>query len=211
MSLAQQTISETIPEGYMQNAMGHLVPAGQVSEQDQLRDQLVNDLAPAAIALHESLKAFKQKALEDIEDLITIAGERYGAKLGGKKGNVSLTSYNGKYKVVRAFREVIAFTEEIEAGKALIDNCLKRWSSNADPHLQAVVEQAFRTNTQGEIRTGKILDLMRLQIDDDEWKNAMQALRDAMKNCGTAVYVRVYERIGKSDQYKPIALDLASV
>ena len=206
-----QAVQHDIPAGYMQDAMGRLVPADQVSEQDQLRDQLVNDLAPAAIALHESLKAFKQKALEDIEDLITIAGERYGAKLGGKKGNVSLTSYNGKYKVVRAFREVIAFTEEIEAGKALIDSCLKRWSSNADPHLQAVVEQAFRTNTKGEIRTSKILDLMRLDIDDDEWKSAMQALRDAMKNCGTAVYIRVYERIGKSDQYKPIPLDLASV
>ncbi len=32
-----------------------------------------------------------------------------------------------------------------------------------------------------------------------------------MKNTGTAVYVRLYERIGKSDQYRPIPLDLASV
>jgi len=206
-----QAVQPHIPEGYMMDSQGRLVPADQVSEQDQLRDQLVNELVPKGLALHQMLKDYKDQALNDIEDLVTIAGERYGAKLGGKKGNVTLTSYDGQYKVVRNFREVIAFTEEIEAGKALIDNCLRRWSTNADPHLMAVVEQAFRTNTKGEIRTGKILDLMRLSIDDDEWKRAMEALKDAMKNTGTAVYVRLYERIGKSDQYRPIPLDLASV
>lgn len=200
-----------IPEGYLQNAQGHLVPVENISEQDQLRDQLVSELVPKAQDLHAALKAFKDQALTDIDDLVAIAGERYGAKIGGKKGNVSLTSYDGQFKVVRAFREVIAFTEEIEAGKALIDACLRRWSADADPHLLAVVEQAFRTNTKGEIKTGKILDLMRLEIDDDEWQRAMQALRDAMKNTGTAVYVRLYERVGKSDQYKPIPLDLAAV
>ncbi len=167
-----QAVQPHIPEGYMMDSQGRLVPADQVSEQDQLRDQLVNGLVPKALGLNQALKAFKDEALTDIDDLVTIAGERYGAKLGGKKGNVTLTSYDGQYKVVRSFREVIAFTEEIEAGKALIDNCLRRWSTNADPHLMAVVEQAFRTNTKGEIRTGKILDLMRLSIDDDEWKRS---------------------------------------
>ena len=206
-----KTTQTPAPEGYRMNAQGHLVPLANISEQDQLRDQLVSELVPKAQDLHAALKAFKDQALTDIDDLVAIAGERYGVKIGGKKGNVSLTSYDGQFKVVRPFREVIAFTEEIEAGKTLIDSCLRRWSADADPHLLAVVEQAFRTNTKGEIKTGKILDLMRLEIDDEEWKRAMQALRDAMKNTGTAVYVRLYERIGKSEQYKPIPLDLAAV
>lgn len=200
-----------IPEGYLMNAQGHLVPVENITEQDQLRDQVVNELVPIALELRDQMQAFKSRALQDIDELIDIAFERYGAKIGGKKGNVSLTSFDGEYKIVRENREVIAFTEEIEAGKALIDNCLRRWSEDAEPHLLAVVAQAFRTNTKGEIKTGKILDLMRLEIDDDEWKRAMQALRDAMKNNGTAVYVRVYQRVGRSEQYRPIALDLASL
>lgn len=201
----------TIPDGFMQKPNGDLVRVENVREQDLLRDQLVRDLVPKAIAINEALAAFKTCALDDIADLVTIAGERYGANLGGTKGNVSLTTYDGQYKVQRAYREVVQFTEEIEAAKALIDNCLARWSEGANENIQAVVSQAFRTNTKGEIKTGKVLDLMRLDIQDEEWEQAMSALKDALQSVGTAVYVRVYERIGKTDQYRPIPLDLASV
>ena len=39
----------------------------------------------------------------------------------------------------------------------------------------------------------------------------MQAIKDSIQSCGTAVYVRVYERVGDSDQYQAIPLDLAAV
>lgn len=200
-----------VPEGYMQNAAGHLVPKANIREQDLIRDQLVNTLAPQAIALSKALDEFKKSALKDIEDLVTIAGDRYGVKLGGKKGNVSLVSYDGRYKVQRTFRELISFTEELEAAKVLIDNCLVRWSEGANDNIRAVVTQAFRTNTKGEIKTGKILDLMRLDIDDEEWLMAMSALKDALQSVGTAVYIRVYERMGTTDQYRPISLDIAAL
>jgi hypothetical protein len=50
-----------------------------------------------------------------------------------------------------------------------------------------------------------------LEIDDDHWKAAMQAVRDSIMVSGSAVYIRVYERIGDSDNYKAIPLDLAVV
>ena len=207
----QRPVQPHIPEGYMMNAAGHLVPANQVREQDLLRDALVSELAPEAIRLHEALTDFKKKALADIDDLVAIAGERYGVQLGGKKGNISLTTYDGRFKVQRTFREVVGFTEEIEAAKELIEHCLNRWTEDANQNVRAIVGQAFRTNTKGEIKTGKVLELMRLDIQDDEWQRAMEALKDALQNVGTAVYVRVYERIGQSEHYKPIPLDLAAV
>lgn len=154
---------------------------------------------------------FKKFALTEIADLVTVAGDRYGINLGGKKGNVSLLSFDGRYKVTRQYREVVAFTEEIEAAKALIDSCLERWSEGANINIKAVVSQAFRTNTKGEIKTGKVLDLMRMDIDDEEWTRAMNALKDALQSVGTAVYVRLYERVGESDNYRPISLDIASL
>ncbi len=200
-----------IPEGYRQNAKGDLVPEANIKEQDLLRDQVVLSLAAKALDVNKALAELKALALGDIEDLVTISGERYGVKLGGKKGNVSLVSFDGRYKVQRQFREVVAFTEEIEAAKALIDSCLFRWSEGANTNIKAVVSQAFRTNTKGEIKTGKILDLMRLKIDDEEWELAMCALKDALQSVGTAVYVRVYERVGQSDQYRAIPLDIATL
>lgn len=204
-------MSEKTPDGYMKNALGHLVPRANVREQDLMRDEVARNLATQASALNQALSEFKKKALGDMADLIKIAGERYEVTLGGKKGNVSISSYDGKYKVQRSVADRIQFTEEIEAAKALINQCIARWSEGANDNIRAIVDRAFSKDTKGQIKTSAVLDLMRLEIDDAEWKRAMEAIRDSIQTTGTAIYVRVYERIGDSDQYKAIPLDLAAV
>jgi len=206
----QSTLTK-VPDGMRINADGHFVPEANIRDQDLLRDEVVMGLVPKAIALSAEISSFKTAALKDISDLIEIAADRYNAKLGGKKGNVSLVSFDGQYKLQRTFREVVAFTEEIEAAKALIDSCLIRWSEGANDNIRTVVSQAFRKNKSGEISTGKVLDLMRMEIDDEEWNRAMLALKDALKSNGTAVYIRLYKRVGTTDQYQPISLDIASL
>ncbi|MCC4118920.1 DUF3164 family protein, partial [Aromatoleum toluclasticum] len=102
---------------------------------------------------HKALKDFKARALNDIADLVKIAGERYEVTLGGKKGNVSITTYDGRYKVQRSVAERITFTEELVAAKALINACIERWSQGANPHIRALVDRAFRTDSKGQIKT----------------------------------------------------------
>ena len=199
------------PAGYMRNAANHLVPIDQVREQDLLRDQVAREIAVEAVALNQRLREFKARALGDVADLVRIAGEKYEVNLGGKKGNVQISTYDGQYKVVRQVAERIAFTEELEAAKVLINGCIERWSEGANPHLRALVDRAFRTDTKGQIKTTAVLELLRLEIDDAEWQRAMEAIRDSIQSTGTATYVRVYQRIGDSDQYRAIALDLAAV
>lgn len=200
-----------VPAGYMQNAAGHLVPTDQVREQDLLRDEVARDLAEEARVLNRALTAFKRRALTDIADLVRIAGERYDVKLGGTKGNVQICTYDGRYKIARQVAERITFTEELEAAKALINACIERWSQGANPHIRALVDRAFRTDSKGQIKTAAVLELLRLEIDDDEWISAMDAIKDSIQATGTAIYVRVYERVGDSDQYRAIPLDLAAV
>jgi hypothetical protein len=195
----------------MKNAAGHLVPMEQIREQDLLRDEVVRQLARRAEEIAAELAAFKSRALSDVADLVRIAGEKYGASLGGKKGNVSLMSFDGRYKITRSVAERIVFTEELEAAKSLIDDCITRWSNGANPNIRALVDRAFRTDNKGQIKTAAVLELLRLEIDDAEWKNAMLAIRDSIQTTGTAIYVRVYRRVGDSDQYEPIPLDLACV
>lgn len=209
--MQQQNITETIPAGYMKNALGHLVPEANVREQDKLRDQVVRELVTHAINANAQLVTLKKKALGDIDDLVKIAGERYGVTMGGKKGNISISTYDGKYKVQRAVADVLQFTEEMEAAKVLIMACIKRWSQDANPHISALVSRAFAPGRNGQLKTSAVLDLLRIDIDDAEWKKAMDALKDSIHASGTAVYVRIYERIGDSDQYKAIPLDLADV
>lgn len=199
-----------IPDGYMRNPAGHLVPRDQVREQDLLRDQVAAGLADRAINIHEQLKAFKARSLQDIADLVRISAEKYKVSIGGEKGNVTITTFDGKYKIVRAYAERITFTEEIEAAKALINACIIRWSEGANDNIRALVDRAFRTDSKGQIKMSAVLELLRLEITDDEWKLAMQAIKDSIQSTGTAVYVRVYQRVDGTDQYSAISLDLAT-
>lgn len=200
-----------IPAGFVKNAVGHLVPEHQVREQDKLRDSVARELATQAVAISEALAAFKAKALGDIADLIAISAEKYQVKLGGKKGNVSIVTYDGRFKIERAMAERITFTEEILAAKELIDQCIRKWSEGADQHLRILVDRAFRANRQGQIKTGDVLSLLRVEIEDPDWQRAMEALKDSIQVNGTAVYIRVYQRVGNTDRYDPINLNIAAV
>lgn len=204
-------VTNNIPDGFRLNASGHLVPEDQISDQDKLRDQVARDLAAQAAALTAALRAFKTKALADIDDLVRISAERYGANLGGRKGNVTVTTFDGRYRVSRSVAERIAFSEEIEAAKELINSCILRWSEGGNANIRVLVDRAFRTDTRGQLKTAAILDLLRVEIDDPEWQAAMDALRDSIQVTGTAVYVRVHERVGNGDQYRQVPLDIAGV
>ncbi len=206
-----QPVQPHIPEGYLMNHKGDLVRVENIKEQDQLRDQLVNSLAPKAVEIHEALTAFKKLALQDIEDLVVIAGERYNVSLAGKKGNVTMRSFDGRYKIQRTYQERVGYTEEIEAAKALFDSFANRLAEGADPNIKVIINNAFRTNRNGEISVSEVLRLMRYEIVDDEWDLAVKALRDAMVGLGKAVYLGVFERIGDTDQYRRIPLDIAAV
>ncbi|WP_257835314.1 DUF3164 family protein [Burkholderia glumae] len=136
--------------------------------------------------------------------------EQYGTKLGGRKGNVTLYSFDGRYRIQRAIQDRIAFDERLQAAKAMIDECLRDWTSDARPEIQAIVTQAFATDKEGQINTGRVLALRRLDITDPRWLEAMRAIGEALQVIGSKSYVRVYERVGDTDQYVQIPLDIAN-
>lgn len=211
MAESQQSQSIQIPAGFVMNAAGHLVPEHQVREHDKLRDGVARELGNAAEHISALLTNFKKQALADIADLIAVSSERYGVTLGGQKGNVSITTYDGEFKIERAYADRIVFTEEILAARELINQCISAWSEGAHSHLRVLVDRAFRANRQGQLMVKDVLSLLRVEIDDADWKTAMQALKDSIQVNGTAVYIRVYKRHGNTDQYVPINLTLAGV
>lgn len=200
-----------VPEGFWQDAQGRLVPESMVKPIDQERDRLVKHLVDRASELSSELADFKAVAFGDIEAFIELSAEQYSAKVGGKKGNVTLYSYDGRFKIQRAVQESIVFDERLQAARALIDDCLRDWTQGARPEVVTLVNDAFRTDTKGEIRTARVLALRRLEISDERWQRAMKAIGEACQVIGSKSYIRVYERIGDSDQYKAISLDIAGV
>lgn len=199
-----------IPAGFRQDRQGRLVAEANIKPIDQARDELVLELVARAKALNAELRAFKARTFDDVAAFVSLSAEQYGVKLGGDKGNVSLMSFDGRYKVVRQIQELIRFDERLQAAKELIDDCLQEWSEGAREELKVLVTDAFRVDQQGNIRTGQVLGLRRLDIHDERWLEAMKAVAEAVQVVGTTSYVRVYER-DSLGRYQPINLALSEV
>jgi len=176
---------------------------------DLARDSLVLEITAKAKELSALIASSKAGFFADIAAFVALSAEQYEVKLGGDKGNVQLLSFDGRYKVLRAISETLVFDERLQAAKALIDACLQRWSEGAQPEIKVLINDAFQVDKSGNINTGRVLGLRRLAIDDEEWKRAMTAIGEALQVSGSRSYVRIYERVGTSDKYQPITLDLA--
>ena len=114
----------TIPPGYWQDANGNLVPESKVKDIDKLRHQVVTDLCAMARQQRDGLRQFKHGAFGEVAALVATSLEQYGVKTGGEKGNVTLVSFDGRFKVVRHMHDHIVFGEQLMAAKALIDQCV---------------------------------------------------------------------------------------
>lgn len=202
---------KTIPAGYREDARGALIPESSIKEIDKVRDELVQEIVRKAVQTHDVLKGFKNEVFGEIAAFVELSAEQYGANLGGKKGNVTLYSFDGKYKVQRAIAENLKFDERIQAAKALIEACLQDWTVGSRTELKAIIDRAFDVDKEGNLNTNKILALRRVDIQDPRWKCAMDAISDSVQVVGSKSYIRVYKRIDDTDRYEPISLDLASI
>lgn len=205
------TAVKTIPEGYMQDAKGALWPIETIKPIDIARDDLVHEIVANARIQSDLLAKFKAGVFGDIEAFIKLSGEQYGVSMGGKKGNVSLLSFDGRYKVQRAVSESLAFDERLQIAKELVNECIHLWSEGSRSEIRALINDAFQVDKEGMVNVARILGLRRLDIKDEKWQQAMQAIGESIQVAGSKTYFRVYERMGDTDKYQPISLDIAAV
>ena len=210
-NLQKQFTEKNAPEGYWVDAKDAFIPVKMLKPIDLVRDTLVGEIVTKAIELNKLMKEFKESSFGDIGAFVDLSANEYGVKLGGKKGNVMLYSFDGRYLIQRAMADRIAFDERLQAAKELIDQCLADWTEGARPELQILINRAFSTDKSGAVSTGAVLALRRYEIDDQRWHRAMEAIGESLQVIATSSYIRIYERIGDTDQYMPIALNMAPV
>jgi hypothetical protein len=199
-----------IPFGFKQDAKGRLIPEAQIKPIELERDDLTKDLIEEAKALQIQMQAFKRKAFADVAAFIQLSAEQYDIQLGGNKGNVTLLSFDGTYKIVRQNQDSIRFDERLAAAKALIDDCIQSWSEGSNSYIKILVNDAFQVDKEGKISTGRVLSLRRHDIQDERWQKAMQAISDSIMVTDSKNYIRFYER-DNNGKYQPISLDFANI
>jgi hypothetical protein len=195
---------------FMVDSQGRQVPLELVSEIDKLRDQTVRRIADEAMKMKEVLNGFKQRIHDDIYTFVELSANQFGKTWGGKKGNITLTSFDGSYRLVVAMDDTITFDERLQVARQIIGECLDRWSTDARPEIRLLVNDAFQVDKAGNISTSRVLGLRRLEISDPDWQKAMQAITESIQITGSKQYLRFYKR-DASGKYEQIPLDVAAL
>ena len=200
-----------VPTEWMKDSQGRLVPVSMVKEIDKLRDELVRKVVRKAQDASRTLRIFKEDAFSEISAFCALSAQEYDRLLGGAKGNISLVSYDGRFKVCRAIAENLAFDERLQVAKELIDECIHEWSGGTRPELMVLINDAFQVDRKGMVNSKRILSLRKFNIEDARWQKAMAAINDSLTVESSSIYLRVYERVEGTDQWRQLPLDLASV
>lgn len=202
--------TSTVLDGYRMNDKGHLIPVDKIKAIDLLRDETVMELITHAKELQKYITNTKDIVFDVFNGFLEVSAQEYDTKLGGKKGNVSIMSFDGKYKVQMAISDNLVFDERLQVAKSLIDECLTEWTKDSNDNIKAIIDNAFAVDKEGKINIRRVLALKNLKISDDKWLKAMQAISDAQQVVSSKEYIRFYERDGQG-KYQQISLDFANL
>lgn len=195
---------------YMADAKGGLMPIELVKPQHLLEDEQVRKVMGFALALSAQIARFKGHTTTDLGELDALLAQEYGLTKGGPKGNRSYKTVDGLFEIEVRVQDQIEFGPELQIAKGLVDQCLTEWAEDARPEIRAIVTKAFNTDKEGRINRTEIFMLLRLDIADERWKSAMQAVRDAMRITGSKSYIRFWMRDAFDAPRTSVTIDLAS-
>jgi len=210
MSAQKKKAANAKEQRFMTDSQGRQVPEELVKDIDKLRDQMVRRIADEAVKMKEVLNQFKERIRDEIYSFVEKSAGEYGVKWGGKKGNITLNTYDGKYRLLVQMNDNITFDERLQVARELIGKCLNKWSDGARQEIKLLVNDAFQVDKTGKISTARVLGLRRLDIQDKDWQKAMTAITESIQITGTKQYLRVYER-DDNGEYQMIPLDVAAL
>ena len=186
------------------------IPANFRKAVDEIKDEVVTNIFSDAKELEIRIKSFKEKSNASIQDYMSLLGNEYGVEYIGK-GNISLINHSNTFKIIKAIHNFIMFDEKLQVAKALIDECITEWSNGADERIKILVLEAFKVDKSGNVSTDRVLSLRKLNIDDERWNRAMDAITDSLSVTHSREYIRLYKRVDEYSQWEQLSLNIATI
>ncbi|WP_336288662.1 DUF3164 family protein [Bartonella sp. CB60] len=194
---------------YMKDAKGALVPVNMIRPVDLLEDETVRKIMTFAKDLSAQISRFNNHTITDLSDFDNLLAQEYGVQRRGKKGNCTYQSFDGLQRIRVQVQESFDFGPQLQIAKTLLDECLNEWAADARPEIRAIITRAFNTDKEGKVNRSEIFMLLRLDISDPRWQEAMRAIREAIRVTTSKEYVRFYERDTLESPWRPVTLDMA--
>ena len=201
-----------VPDGYLKDGKGNLVAIANIKQTDLIKDEFVKKAIDKALEMQETLAEFKQSLMAEADDFIELLAQEHGVNLGGKKGNVTLRTFDSQLKVTLQTQERIELGPELSLAKELIDQCLDEWTEGGNQNIKAIVSKTFNTDKQGSLNPQRILALRKLEISDDsgKWTKAMNIIAESVGVVDSTRFIRFYKQDDKGIE-QAVSLDIAKL
>jgi hypothetical protein len=198
-------------EGQWRRPNGRFVPEANISEYDRQKETLLIPMIREVRELSAMLVDAKRRAFAAWRQFESDVLEDYGVEVTTAKGNGTLYTFEQTYRVTMNSSAVLAFDNRLKAAQELISACIADWSKTANQNLVALVQEAFETDRHGMVNVRKILSLRRIEIDDERWHSAMEAIAEATMEIDRAAYLNFYERVERNgkQEWELIPLSMA--
>ena len=191
----------------MRDSNGNDIPLKYVSKYDKARDKAVRKI----LARFLKARAMLEEVVADsIAELNALAQTKESV---GVKGNFSARSFDGLIQASIRQQYNIFLDERVVKARELmlgyVEGVLAKVGGNDAQALRLIVAEAFKANAQGFLSTGKIMSLLRMEIDKDDWREAKRILQESIKPQKGKRYLVCETRISTQMEFEAIRLDIA--
>lgn len=189
------------------DASGHEVPVEYIDKTIKQRDKIVHSVIAKAQRLNKRLEQEKLAVVKSIQDYLASVAGKYGESW---KGNTTLYNFDKTLKIEVNISEHIEFDERLQIAKSKIDHCIERWSEGSRKEIATLIGSAFKVDKKGCINTKLILGLRQHKFDDDEWKEAMDIISDAICVVNSKAYYKFFIKNDK-DTWEVVQLNFSNI
>jgi hypothetical protein len=202
----------TAPGGYIADGKGRLVPASSIKAQHLLEDDMVRKVLGFACDLANQIRRFRAHVFADAAAFDQLLLDEYGQQKRGLrgKGNVTYSSLDGLLKFQVQIADHLDFGPELQAAREIFRACIADWSAGAREELRALVDDAFQADQAGKVSRDAIFRLLRMEFEDERWKQGQRAIKDSIRVVGSKSYCRFYYRDRPDGDWQAVPIDLAA-
>ena len=191
----------------MRDSNGNDIPLKYVSKYDKARDKAVRKI----LARFLKARAMLEEVVADsIAELNALAQTKESV---GAKGNFSARSFDGLIQASIRQQYNIFLDERVVKARELmlgyVEGVLAKVGGNDAQALRLIVAEAFKANAQGFLSTGKIMSLLRMEIDNADWREAKRILQEAIRPQKGKRYLVCERRASTQADFEAVRLDIA--
>lgn len=191
----------------MRDSNGNDIPLKYVSKYDKAKDRTVRRILARFLKARAMLEAVVSETVAEL-DALAQTKEKLGSK-----GNYSARSFDALIQVSIRQQYNIFLDERVVRARDLmlgyVESVLAKVGGTDAAALRLIVAEAFKANAQGFLSTGKVMSLLRMEIDNADWREAKRILQDAVKPQKGKRYLVCERRSSTQGDFEAIRLDIA--